>query len=121
MPSGSSRAYAYVKILGFGETTSAEMEDNLRRLGENNIRRTGAGSARKSGRAAQQGVAVADHFLPKNALIVSHRGRAAPEKAYMAEHGNRGRELPDRGAGESLFGVGGGDCLGRACRITIAR
>jgi carboxyl-terminal processing protease len=39
-------------------------------------------------------VAVADHFLPKNSLIVSHRGRSAPEKAYVAEHGNRGRQYP---------------------------
>ena len=39
-------------------------------------------------------MAVSDHFLPKNALIVSHRGRSAPEKAYVARNGNRGREYP---------------------------
>ena len=94
MPSGSSRAIAYLKILSFGETTSREMEENLKRLGENNIKGLVLDLRENPGGLLNQGVAVADHFLPKNALIVSHRGRSAPEKAYVAEHGNHGREYP---------------------------
>ena len=86
--------YAYLKILSFGETTSREMEDNLKRLGENNIKGLVLDLRENPGGLLNQGVAVADHFLPKNALIVSHRGRSAPEKAYVAEHGNHGREYP---------------------------
>jgi carboxyl-terminal processing protease len=41
-----------------------------------------------------QGVDVADHFLDKGALIVSHHGRSSPEKAYVARNGNRGHEYP---------------------------
>jgi carboxyl-terminal processing protease len=86
--------YAYLKILSFGETTSREMEDNLKRLGEGSIRGLVLDLRENPGGLLGQGVAVADHFLPKNSLIVSHRGRSAPEKAYVAEHGNRGREYP---------------------------
>lgn len=87
--------YAYLKILSFGESTAREMEDNLKRLGENNIEGGLVLDLRENpGGLLNQGVAVADHFLPKGALIVSHRGRAAPEKAYVAEHGNRGRNYP---------------------------
>jgi len=86
--------YAYLKILSFGETTGREMEDNLKRLGENNIRGLVLDLKDNPGGLLMQGVAVADHFLARNALIVSHRGRSAPEKAYVAEHGNHGREYP---------------------------
>src|ERR1022692_2853827 len=86
--------YAYLKILNFGETTGREMEDNLKRLGENSIRGRVLDLRENPGGLLNQGVAVADHFLAKNALIVSHRGRSAPEKAFVAEHGNHGREYP---------------------------
>jgi len=86
--------YAYLKILTFGETTSREMEDNLKRLGESSIKGLVLDLRENPGGLLNQGVAVADHFLAKNALIVSHRGRSAPEKAYVAEHGNHGREYP---------------------------
>jgi carboxyl-terminal processing protease len=87
--------YAYLKILVFGENTAREMEENLKRLGENNIEGGLVLDLRENpGGLLNQGVAVADHFLAKNALIVSHRGRSAPEKAYVAEHGNHGRNYP---------------------------
>lgn len=86
--------YAYLKILSFGEITSREMEDNLKRLGENSIKGLVLDLRENPGGLLNQGVEVAGHFLPKNSLIVSHRGRSAPEKAYVAEHGSRGREYP---------------------------
>src|ERR1019366_2614095 len=86
--------YAYLKILVFGETTTREMEDNLKRLGESGIKGLVLGLRGNPGGLLNQGVGVADHFLARNALIVSHRGRSAPEKAYVAERGNHGREYP---------------------------
>ncbi len=86
--------YAYLKILSFAQITSREMEDNLKRLGENSIKGLVLDLRENPGGLLNQGVAVAGHFLPKNALIVSHRGRSAPEKAYVAEHGSHGREYP---------------------------
>jgi carboxyl-terminal processing protease len=37
---------------------------------------------------------VADKFLPKGAVIVSHHGRSSPEKVYRAAHGNAGKTYP---------------------------
>jgi carboxyl-terminal processing protease len=39
-------------------------------------------------------VGVADKFLHKGAVIVSHRGRASQEKIYRATHGNGGKDYP---------------------------
>src|SRR3989440_5499211 len=83
---------AYLNIEQFNETTSPELEENLKRLGENNFKGLVLDLRENPGGLLNEGVAVADHFLPKNALIVSHRGRSAPEKAYVARNGNRGRE-----------------------------
>jgi carboxyl-terminal processing protease len=38
-------------------------------------------------------VAIADMFLDKNQLIVSHHGRASQERRYYAVHGNRGVQV----------------------------
>ncbi|HUI57166.1 MAG TPA: S41 family peptidase [Bryobacteraceae bacterium] len=92
---------AYVKILSFGETTGQELDQTLKQLGENN--RDGSGDAIKGlvldlrgnpGGLLDTGVEVADHFLPKGSLIVSHRGRSSAEKAYVAYNGNHGRNYP---------------------------
>src|SRR2546427_6338484 len=39
-------------------------------------------------------VTIADMFLDKSQLIVSHRGRASQERRYYAVHGNRGVQVP---------------------------
>src|SRR5215471_1766740 len=85
---------AYIKILSFTETTSNELEENLKRLGENNLKGLVLDLRENPGGLLNEGVAVADHFLPKNSLIVTHGGRSAPEKAYVARSGNHGREYP---------------------------
>jgi carboxyl-terminal processing protease len=41
-----------------------------------------------------EGVGVADKFLKKGQVIVSHRGRSSPEKMYKASHGNAGKDYP---------------------------
>ena len=56
---------AYVKILSFGENTSRELEDNLKRLGENNIKGLVLDLRDNPGGLLNAGVAVADHFLQK--------------------------------------------------------
>ena len=61
----------------------------------------------------QESVNVADHFLRKGQLVVSHHGRASAETKFVAKHGERGREYPmvvlvDRGtasASEILSGA----------------
>src|ERR1039458_7029589 len=85
---------AYVKILSFAETTGKELDDKLKRLGENNIKGLVLDLRNNPGGLLNQGVDVADHFLEKGALIVSHHGRSSPEKSYIARNGNRGHEYP---------------------------
>ncbi len=85
---------AYVKVLQFGETTSKELEDNMRRLGENNVKGLIFDLRDNPGGLLNEGVLVADRFLQKNQVIVSHRGRASAEKPYVARNGNHGREYP---------------------------
>ena len=41
-----------------------------------------------------EGVGVADKFLKKGQVIVSHHGRSSPEKVYRAAHGNGGKDYP---------------------------
>lgn len=85
---------AYIKIDSFNETTSRELEDNMRRLGENNIKGLVLDLRGNPGGLLNEGVAVADKFLEKGQTIVSHRGRASAEKPYIAKNGNRGRNYP---------------------------
>jgi carboxyl-terminal processing protease len=85
---------AYVKILQFGEGAGKELEDGLKRLGEANIKGLVLDLRDNPGGLLNEGVAVADHFLDKNQLIVSQHGRASAEKPYMARNGNHGRSYP---------------------------
>jgi carboxyl-terminal processing protease len=41
-----------------------------------------------------EAVSVADMFLERGQLIVSHRGRSSPERRYPAARGNRGLNVP---------------------------
>jgi carboxyl-terminal processing protease len=85
---------AYVKILQFAENTGRELDENLRRLGEQNIRGLVLDLRGNPGGLLNSGVAVADHFLQKGQLIVSHHGRSSPERPYIAKNGNHGLSYP---------------------------
>ncbi len=78
----------YINIEQFNETTSPELDENLKRFGENNIRGLVLDLRENPGGLLNEGVAVADRFLRKGQAIVSHRGRASQEKTYVARHGN---------------------------------
>jgi carboxyl-terminal processing protease len=80
--------------VGFTENTSAELNDNLKRLGEGNIKGLILDLRGNPGGLLNEGVAVAGHFLPKGSLVVSHRGRASSEKPYYAREGSHGRDYP---------------------------
>jgi carboxyl-terminal processing protease len=85
---------AYIDIDQFNETTSKELDDNLKRLGENNIHGLVLDLRANPGGLLNEGVAVADKFLQKGQTIVSHRGRSSPEKVYVARNGNHGHDYP---------------------------
>ena len=85
---------AYIQILQFSETTSKELEEHLKQLGEANIKGLVLDLRGNPGGLLNEGVEVAGHFLKKNELVVSHRGRAQPNKNYYARTDNGGREYP---------------------------
>jgi len=85
---------AYVQILQFNETTSRELDEHLRRLGDQNIKGLVLDLRNNPGGLLNEGVAVADRFLQKGQMVVSHRGRASKERRYEAVSGDGGRDYP---------------------------
>ncbi len=84
----------YVHIESFNENTSREFEESLRELDESTLEGLVLDMRSNPGGLLREGVAIADRFLRKGQLIVSHRGRASAERPYVAKRGNNGREYP---------------------------
>jgi carboxyl-terminal processing protease len=82
----------YVHISGFQETTEHELRQALDELGD--IHGLILDLRQNPGGLLSEGVGVADQFLKKGQVIVSHHGRASTEKVYKAAHGNGGKDYP---------------------------
>ena len=84
----------YVKLSGFNETTDRELADALKQLNVSSLNGLILDLRGNPGGLLNEGVAVADMFLDKNQLIVSHRGRSSQERRYYAVRGNQGVGVP---------------------------
>ena len=85
----------YMHVSGFNETTEKEVQealDSFYQAGE--LKGLILDLRQNPGGLLNEGVGVADKFLRKNQLIVSHHGRSSPERRYTATHGNGGKEYP---------------------------
>src|SRR5271163_1911064 len=82
----------YMHVSGFNETTEREVGDALDQMGD--LKGLILDLRQKPGGLLSEGVGVADKFLRKGQLIVSHHGRNSPEKRYTATHGDGGKEYP---------------------------
>ncbi|MBV9573842.1 MAG: S41 family peptidase [Acidobacteriales bacterium] len=82
----------YMHISGFNETTEHEVADALEGMGD--LKGLVLDLRQNPGGLLNEGVGVADKFLHKGQLIVSHHGRNSPEKRYTAAHGNGGKDYP---------------------------
>ncbi len=82
----------YMHVTGFNETTEREVGDALEEFGD--IKGLVLDLRQNPGGLLNEGVGVADKFLKKGALIVSHHGRSSAEKRYYATRGNGGKEYP---------------------------
>ncbi len=82
----------YIHISGFQETTEHEVAQALDELGP--INGLILDLRQNPGGLLSEGVGVADKFLKKGQVIVSHHGRASAEKVYRAAHGNGGKDYP---------------------------
>jgi len=82
----------YMHITAFNETTEQEVEDTLEQFGD--LKGLVLDLRGNPGGLLNEGVGVADKFLKKGQVIVSHHGRSSPERVYRAAHGNGGKDYP---------------------------
>jgi carboxyl-terminal processing protease len=82
----------YMHVSAFNETTEQEVEDALNSFGD--LKGLILDLRGNPGGLLNEGVGVADKFLKKGQIIVSHRGRSSPERTYKATHGNGGKDYP---------------------------
>jgi len=84
----------YVHVASFSETTTRDLTRALRQLDPKSLKGLVLDLRGNPGGLLSEAVNVADMFLAKGQVIVSHRGRASGKKIYSAEHGNGGLEYP---------------------------
>ena len=82
----------YIHLNQFQETTDTEMQQALDSFGD--VQGLIFDLRGNPGGLLSEGVGVADKFLKKGQVIVSHHGRNSPEKVYRATHGNGGKTYP---------------------------
>jgi carboxyl-terminal processing protease len=82
----------YMHVSSFNETTEHEVADALENFGE--LKGLILDLRQNPGGLLSEGVGVADKFLKKGQVIVSHHGRSSAQKIYKAAKGNGGREYP---------------------------
>ncbi len=82
----------YMHVSGFNETTEHEVAAALDEMGD--LKGLILDLRQNPGGLLSEGVGVADKFLRKGQIIVSHHGRSSSEKRYVATHGNGGKEYP---------------------------
>jgi carboxyl-terminal processing protease len=84
----------YARVSTFNETTDSDLADALKKLDVSRLDGLIIDLRNNGGGLLNQAVGMADMFLDKNELVVSHRGRSSPERRYFALRGNQGVEIP---------------------------
>ncbi len=84
----------YVRVFTFNETTDSDLQDALKQLDVSKLDGLIIDLRGNGGGLLNQAVGMADMFLDKNELVVSHGGRASTEHSYYAVRGNQGVEVP---------------------------
>jgi carboxyl-terminal processing protease len=86
---------AYATITAFNENTGKEFDEKLKKLGEKDLKGLVLDLRENPGGLLNEGVDVASHFLKKNDVVVSHRGRiSGSNKVYKAPADGSGRDYP---------------------------
>ncbi len=84
----------YVHVKTFNETTDLDLAEALRQLDYSKLDGLIIDLRNNGGGLLNQAVGMADMFLDKSEVVVSHRGRASQEHRYQAVRGNQGVEVP---------------------------
>jgi carboxyl-terminal processing protease len=84
----------YVHVSTFNETTDDDLKAALKQLDWSKLDGLVIDLRDNGGGLLNQAVGMADLFLDKNELVVSHHGRSSPERPYYAVMGNQGIDVP---------------------------
>jgi carboxyl-terminal processing protease len=84
----------YVHVKTFNETTDTDLADALKQLDVSKLDGLIIDLRNNGGGLLNQAVGMADMFLDKGEIVVSHRGRSSQEHRYVALRGNQGIEVP---------------------------
>ncbi len=84
----------YVRVSTFNETTDSDLSEALKQLDVSKLDGLIIDLRNNGGGLLNQAVGMADMFLDKNEIVVSHRGRASQERRYYAVRGNQGIGVP---------------------------
>jgi carboxyl-terminal processing protease len=84
----------YARVSTFNETTDSDLAEALKQLDVSKLDGLIIDLRNNGGGLLNQAVGMADMFLDKNEIVVSHRGRASSERRYYALRGNQGIEVP---------------------------
>ncbi len=84
----------YVRVSTFNETTDSDLAEALKQLDVAKLDGLIIDLRGNGGGLLNQAVGMADMFLDKNELVVSHHGRSSPERRYFVAHGNQGVDVP---------------------------
>lgn len=85
----------YIRVSTFNDaTTDRDFAAALKQLDATKLRGLIVDLRNNGGGLVDQSVGMADMFLDKGDLIVSHRGRSSPERRYYALRGNQGLDVP---------------------------
>ena len=85
----------YIRLVQFGEKTSGELEDAIRKLKEQGMQGLVLDLRWNPGGLLEQAVDVCEKFLPHGALVVTTEGRNASQNSVRKARG-RGDELNGR-------------------------
>src|SRR5207247_2379078 len=73
----------YVRLTQFGEQTSSELDDALKKLDKQGMQALILDLRNNPGGLLDQAAKVCEKFLPKNQLIVSTEGRHVEERSQL--------------------------------------
>jgi carboxyl-terminal processing protease len=84
----------YARVFTFNETTDSDLAEAMRQLEVSRLDGMIIDLRNNGGGLLNQAVGMADMFLDKNELVVSHHGRSSPDRRYYAVRGNQGVAVP---------------------------
>ena len=85
----------YARVTAFtSENTDSDLAEAMKKLDYPHLQGFILDLRGNPGGLLMEAIGMADMFLSKDQLVVSHKGRASAERRYYALHGNGGDQIP---------------------------